>query len=60
MTVEEWIDQTEACTLVFSHTPLGQQLRDECAAANPSWKHLSEYGRKLALCAFVNPRITHA
>lgn len=54
MTVEEWIEQTNAATLIFEPV-LGDDLREAAIAANPSWKYLTDYGRKVWLCQFCNP-----
>ena len=55
MTVDEWIEQTKARTQAFTETPDGKRLRSEAAQANPSWKHLSEYGQTVWLCQYFNP-----
>ncbi len=56
MTVESWFMQTAACTLAFNDCPQGIKLRAAAAAANPSWHHLTDYGRTVWLCQFYNPR----
>lgn len=55
MTVEDWIAKTASVTQAFSLTPAGEALRDEAAAKSPSWKHLSEYGKRVWLCCCFNP-----